>query len=581
LVVFYAVLMGVIVRVSSSLIARVQWAVWGPLEHALLNNLELASEHHAAAPLGGLTPLQAWSTAGFLLAVGLCAWTAWAEAPSAAQASGSAAGAQAPASWDPLDFLKDEAASVGERRRSVEIRHGHLSMLANVRLAGQSPRAASPRPGDDRSSCSTESGEPQSESTDSCASEAGSEPELPSLPPARSCTTDSAGEDSDWAVRDAFSRLPPQAARSDLASQEPGQHASSESQARAESVGIAQPRSSLGLDQEQPLFSGPEASPGEVKKLRPSEGCVGAEEGAAPGEARLGAQVPLLAEAPGEERRERGEAPPAAQPVEAGGPGQERPRGAVWPGHRLPRGSLWSACPMDDDLPPLELGPHGLPTPVMPMGRAKFSPRGPAPPASPMGLPVPLSLADAVLPVASRRADARQPSQSSSTSRQALPALATHSTGCRGSRAPRDPAFDTPHRSSRDVTMQDVMHSLHSVDQEQVVIVRRIKQLGFGSASTLRRHFEQFGRVSRVLVSHSHLQSRVRPASLGFVVMASCRAAEAALAAGAEQVVQGNTISVGPYRRPERKGPTEMGSAAAAGRGDAPRSEAPLAEPGA
>jgi len=89
---------------------------------------------------------------------------------------------------------------------------------------------------------------------------------------------------------------------------------------------------------------------------------------------------------------------------------------------------------------------------------------------------------------------------------------------------------------------------LRETHPERVLIVRRIKRLGFESPHLLKEHFLQYGGVSDVLVAHSHVKStaqrpnsRVRPAALGFVVMESEIAAGCALAAGAEQAV-GDTV---------------------------------------
>jgi len=76
------------------------------------------------------------------------------------------------------------------------------------------------------------------------------------------------------------------------------------------------------------------------------------------------------------------------------------------------------------------------------------------------------------------------------------------------------------------------------------LIVRKIKSLGFDSAEVLKEHFGQYGSVAEVLVAHSitkpsakRSKGRVRPATLGFVVMASLEGAAAALAAGEQQMI--------------------------------------------
>jgi len=89
---------------------------------------------------------------------------------------------------------------------------------------------------------------------------------------------------------------------------------------------------------------------------------------------------------------------------------------------------------------------------------------------------------------------------------------------------------------------------------ECVIIVRRIKQLGFESPQLLDQHFSQFGEVKELLVAHSHVKptakrpnGRVRPAALGFVVMASEEAAQKAFKAGADQLLGEYAIELAPF----------------------------------
>jgi len=77
------------------------------------------------------------------------------------------------------------------------------------------------------------------------------------------------------------------------------------------------------------------------------------------------------------------------------------------------------------------------------------------------------------------------------------------------------------------------------------LLVRKIKPLGFDSADHLKTYFEQFGTVAEVLVSHcitkpspKRAAGRVRPAALGFVVMASAEDADKAIALGEQQSIQ-------------------------------------------
>jgi len=89
---------------------------------------------------------------------------------------------------------------------------------------------------------------------------------------------------------------------------------------------------------------------------------------------------------------------------------------------------------------------------------------------------------------------------------------------------------------------------------ECVIIVRKIKKLGFESPQILDDHFSQFGEVKELLVAHSHVKptakrpnGRVRPAALGFVVMATPEAAENAFKAGTDQVIGGVNIELAPF----------------------------------
>merc|ERR1719453_644226 len=90
---------------------------------------------------------------------------------------------------------------------------------------------------------------------------------------------------------------------------------------------------------------------------------------------------------------------------------------------------------------------------------------------------------------------------------------------------------------------------------DRVLIVRKIKKLGFDSPQLLEKHFLQFGEVSEVLVAHSHVKAtpkrpngRVRPAALGFVVMATEEGVQRALESGKEQSIHGTVIEMSPFK---------------------------------
>lgn len=74
------------------------------------------------------------------------------------------------------------------------------------------------------------------------------------------------------------------------------------------------------------------------------------------------------------------------------------------------------------------------------------------------------------------------------------------------------------------------------------LLIRKIKPLGFESPEHLRAHCEQFGKVAEVLVSHcitkpspKRAKGRIRPAALGFVIMASPEDADAVFTQGEHQ----------------------------------------------
>jgi len=89
---------------------------------------------------------------------------------------------------------------------------------------------------------------------------------------------------------------------------------------------------------------------------------------------------------------------------------------------------------------------------------------------------------------------------------------------------------------------------------ECVIIVRKIKKIGFESPQILDDHFSQYGEVKELLVAHSHVKptakrpnGRVRPAALGFVVMATSEGAQNAFNAGTDQLIGGVGIELAPF----------------------------------
>ena len=111
-------------------------------------------------------------------------------------------------------------------------------------------------------------------------------------------------------------------------------------------------------------------------------------------------------------------------------------------------------------------------------------------------------------------------------------------------------------------TLRMHLRSLLNVDSGRVLIVRKINRLGFASPAVLQEHFSWYGVVDRVLVAHSRVKSasatgrcasvvssRLRPSGLGFVVMSKVEEAQAILAHGSEQPVNGIIIQVQQFER--------------------------------
>eukprot|EP00929_Paragymnodinium_shiwhaense_P040708 TRINITY_DN21217_c0_g1_i1.p1 TRINITY_DN21217_c0_g1~~TRINITY_DN21217_c0_g1_i1.p1 ORF type:complete len:552 (+),score=126.51 TRINITY_DN21217_c0_g1_i1:110-1765(+) len=102
-------------------------------------------------------------------------------------------------------------------------------------------------------------------------------------------------------------------------------------------------------------------------------------------------------------------------------------------------------------------------------------------------------------------------------------------------------------------TLQRIMQRLEELDQRQVLLVRKIKHMGFNAPKELKRHYSQFGTVDKVYIPRSLVQTRARPAHLGFIVMAEVEQASAILALGIDQIVGGGPISVHPFEHQAAK----------------------------
>jgi hypothetical protein len=107
-------------------------------------------------------------------------------------------------------------------------------------------------------------------------------------------------------------------------------------------------------------------------------------------------------------------------------------------------------------------------------------------------------------------------------------------------------------------TLQQHLQLLESEDPLCVLSLRKINRLGFDSRAILERHFAWHGVANKVLVSHlkvkqaGHRPARLRPAGLGFVVMASREDALNVLQHGECQMIGDVEIAVQPFQKPNR-----------------------------
>jgi hypothetical protein len=116
------------------------------------------------------------------------------------------------------------------------------------------------------------------------------------------------------------------------------------------------------------------------------------------------------------------------------------------------------------------------------------------------------------------------------------------------------PAVDVSSKLIGSGSLRQDLELLRERQPECVIIIRKIKKLGFESPQILNDHFSQYGEVKELLVAHSHVKptakrpnGRVRPAALGFVVMATAEAAQTAFKAGTDQMLCGISIELAPF----------------------------------
>jgi hypothetical protein len=109
-----------------------------------------------------------------------------------------------------------------------------------------------------------------------------------------------------------------------------------------------------------------------------------------------------------------------------------------------------------------------------------------------------------------------------------------------------------------------ILNELEDEDPNCIVFARKIQRLGFNSDEILRKHYEQYGEVRKVLLSNAHEYSqcaentsslgvRMRPSGLALILMADPKAAANIFAAGSFQRVQGVDVQVRPFERRSSK----------------------------
>jgi len=104
-------------------------------------------------------------------------------------------------------------------------------------------------------------------------------------------------------------------------------------------------------------------------------------------------------------------------------------------------------------------------------------------------------------------------------------------------------------------TMRTHLNNLAVADSGRVLTLRKLNRIGMNSSALLEAYFSRFGTVESVMVSHTFVKSmfakgkkRERPATTGFLMMATAEDAEAVLRAGTDHEVQGAGITVHPFK---------------------------------
>lgn len=108
-------------------------------------------------------------------------------------------------------------------------------------------------------------------------------------------------------------------------------------------------------------------------------------------------------------------------------------------------------------------------------------------------------------------------------------------------------------------SLRNYLNALKDKDPANIFIARRINKLGFKSVEIIQQHFALYGKVETVLVPHSKVKpwlsqnsqtARVRPGSLGIIVMEDAESVKQILALGEEQIIAGHKTIVGKFSPP-------------------------------
>jgi hypothetical protein len=115
------------------------------------------------------------------------------------------------------------------------------------------------------------------------------------------------------------------------------------------------------------------------------------------------------------------------------------------------------------------------------------------------------------------------------------------------------------HRTKRCAPLQIAtqLSELQSEDPGKIICVRKINRLGFDSADILKKHFEQYGPVDRVLLSNAHRKEpgvysfpvRLRPSGIGFVVFETSQIVAQVLAVGESHIINGVEVQMRSFER--------------------------------